>query len=704
MTLNEFINKDIDSYVQDNYDGTYTITAVPRPDQFKITATETSSSNTGKVDAHSRTSGTTANSNPYYLDMRRPVFKATFGGLDLRKTKTYTTTGSPDFDGSPAGDDTELRITMDANHLLEVGDVITAPGSRDEHKGVYMITGKSSTVVDVENSDTGDDSTETTIFTNQWELLIASTSGRFKLGEMRSGVNAWDKGNVVGNVIRYDKSTASESEIYMVPDASNLIAGIEIVADSVADTTGYFQAGQNYEYKVSFIYDGYQEGLLTSTIYNFSDTVDRSRLSIKFIIGQFSKRLSHICLYRRDDVNDLFKLVKEIETDDTWNEDTESDLFSTEIVDKGPLGATYESRSGLNQELDTIKVKYGLSAEIDGYLFAGQCSHDKIENASNLVFRSKPGKFSIFDYANDTIQLKSPPTAMANFMGRLYIFDKENTYRVNQESLVIEDIFEGIGCLSKNSVIITEYGMFYADRNGAYMHNGTIPQKISNAIFKGGDISGTTTFGGTDNINDVSWDNTAGNSTTNPPIVSFDANMQSVLFLVEYYDVSTNSDGDNSNLRIYYLWSYNIPKQRWDLWELDNNVNMGKPFIGDKSKVYIPIDSGIYELRGGSTKRDFTWISKKLNMEVDSVLKVFNKLKVNGSDTDFTLGGSYKESSDRLLVNTNIGNVASADVTYSADSNNNASYKLSGKLLNLGIGWWVAPNAQTQATSVLILS
>ena len=65
-------------------------------------------------------------------------------------------------------------------------------------------------------------------------------------------------------------------------------------------------------------------------------------------------------------------------------------------------------------------------------------------------------------------------------------------------------------------------------------------------------------------------------------------------------------------------------------------------------------------------------------MEVDSVLKVFTKLKVNGSDTDFTLGGSYKESSDRLLVNTNIGNVASANVTYSADSTNNASYKLSG--------------------------
>jgi hypothetical protein len=656
------------------YDGQHTVTVINSPTNFTIAATNTEVNETGgTVRESSKTTGSTTNANPFYLaGINAPVIKSTFGGLDLRKTKSYTTSGT-DFDANLTN--SELRITATAN-LLAVGDVITAAGARSEHKGVYIIKERvDADKFEVWNSDTTDDGTESTLYTNQWELLVASTSGQFLMGEMRSGINCWDKGNVAGNIIRYDKATADAEDTYMIPTT---VSGVEISPGSIEDTTGYFQAGINYEYKISFIYDGYQEGLLTASIYNFVDTLDRGSVSITLRIGEHSRRLTHVCLYRRDDTNDLFKLVKEIKTDSTWSWEPDNNTFSKLITDKGPLGATYESRTGLSQVLDSIKLKYGLSTAIDGYLFAGQCSHQKIENASNLIFRSKPGKFSIFDYANDTIQLKSAPTAMTNFMGRLYVFDEGNTYRINQESLVIEDTFEGVGCLSKDSVIVTEYGMFYADKNGAYMHNGTTPQKISNIISIGGNISGPTTFGGTDNINDVSWDNTAGNSLSMAPIVTFDSNIQSVLFLVEYFDSQTNSSGDVTNITTYYLWSYNIPKQRWDLWELDTDVKVGVPFIGDNGKAYIPVDSVIYELRGGSTKRDFTWISKKLNMEVDSVLKVFNKLKVNGVDTNLMLGGNNKESSDRLLVNTNIGSMASSDITYSADSTNNTSYKLSG--------------------------
>jgi hypothetical protein len=154
--------------------------------------------------------------------------------------------------------------------------------------------------------------------------------------------------------------------------------------------------------------------------------------------------------------------------------------------------------------------------------------------------------------------------------------------------------------------------------------------------------------------------------------------MQSALFLFEYNDVKINSDNEEDNIRSYYIWSYHIPGQRWDLWELDTNVNIGNPFIGELGKVNIPINSGLYELRGGSTKKDYTWISKKINAEFDSVLKVFNKVKINGTSTNFTLNGSNKESSDRLLVNTNVGNLSNSDITHKEDTSNNASYKLSG--------------------------
>ena len=67
------------------------------------------------------------------------------------------------------------------------------------------------------------------------------------------------------------------------------------------------------------------------------------------------------------------------------------------IEDDGTVGASYSARTGMSEALDTIRLKYGISSEIDGYLFAGDCSHPRIQNASNMVFRSRPGMFSIFD-------------------------------------------------------------------------------------------------------------------------------------------------------------------------------------------------------------------------------------------------------------------------------------------------------------------
>ena len=671
-----------------DYNGTHSVTSVEHPRFFNITKTNSGTSNTSGSITVSGTAQTESNmnSNPIYLSgISHPTFVSTFGGLDMRKTRTINVAtidgDSGDIDGIEVAElttDAVSPIRSTSNHLLFAGDMIhhKGSGSDTDFNGTYIIKNiPSATKIDVydtDNSDvTGGTGDDYLIRTWMWENLLVSTSGIFRMGEIRAGINSWDKGNSDYNLIRYDKSSVKDNLIYMVPD-SGTQPGVEVIEGSIEDSSGYFQAGINYEYKLSFIYDGYQEGLLTDTIYNFSDTADRNAINIVLRIASFSKRLTHICVYRRDDTNDLFKLVEEIKTDETWA--LENDLYRKLIVDKGPLGATYESRSGLNEVLDDIKVKYEIATEIDGYLFVGRCSHDKIKNASNLVFRSKPGKFSIFDYVNDTIQLKSAPTAMANFMGRLYLFDKENTYRVNQESLVIEDIYEGIGCSSQASVVVTEYGMFYCDDSGAYMHNGTTPNKISNTIFRGGNISGTSSFSGTDNINDVSWDAITIADKKAVPLVVFDSGMQSVLFLVRYY----NSNTDKEGLKTYYLWSYNIPKQRWDLWELAQDVDVGNPFVGDKGRVCIPMDSGIYEIRGGSTKKDWTWISKKVNADVDSVLKVFNKVKVNGNSDNLTLGGNYLESSDRLLINTNLGSVSSSDVTYKEDSTNNASYKLKG--------------------------
>ena len=234
--------------------------------------------------------------------------------------------------------------------------------------------------------------------------------------------------------------------------------------------------------------------------------------------------------------------------------------------------------------------------------------------------------FSIFDYINDYLTLKSKPTALANFNGRLYAFDAKNTYRVNPNTLTIEDVYEGIGCLGKNSITVTEFGMFFADKNGAYMHNGAAPVKISESIQKGGATE--VAFGGTDNVQDVSWEAVVTN-TNSEPYVIYDPTANSVLFNVKV-EASKQTTGAHNNAEPVdyvetnqYIWAFSVSKKRWDLWELAKDTNIGKPFLGDKGELYYPIGGAIYENRGGSSKKDYTWVSKKLTMNEDSIMGAF---------------------------------------------------------------------------------
>ena len=77
-----------------------------------------------------------------------------------------------------------------------------------------------------------------------------------------------------------------------------------------------------------------------------------------------SRRLSAVCLYRKDDVNDHFKLVKQKSTAGGWR--NEDEVYSYVFGDKGQLGASYQSRTGLSELLDTISVKYGISSDLMG--------------------------------------------------------------------------------------------------------------------------------------------------------------------------------------------------------------------------------------------------------------------------------------------------------------------------------------------------
>ncbi len=470
-------------------------------------------------------------------------------------------------------------------------------------------------------------------------------------------------------------------------------SSVSIKAGSATSTTGFFKKNTDYRYKVSLIYDGYQEGPLSDSTWTFTDTETKSMLDITIKLKSYSKRLTSVCLYRKDSDDSLYRLVKQIKTDKGWS--SSEGQHSYTVQDSGKVRATYETRTGISETNRDLSLKYGLSCELDGYLFVGNCSHNDIKDASNQIFRSKPGRWSIFDWATDYNIINGTPTAMVAFLGKLVVFEKNTMYRINPQSLTIEDIFEGIGCSGKNSIIVTEYSLFFANRQGAYMFDGQTPQKISEPIQSGGktDMLSLTdsTIVGTNELDDLSWENTAGNPDSTAPYVTFDSKNNLVYFIVEFINSEPLKIGTKTSIaerhtitkKRSYIWCYAFIRQRWDLWELSNNdEEVGKPFAGDDGEVFVSIGNGLYQIQGGDNKLLYTWMTKKLVMDTSTIKKVFNKIKVVGPKENLIRDGAHKNDSDKLIVSTDKGRITSgsnsttANIKYKSDGVDSADYKL----------------------------
>ena len=145
-----------------------------------------------------------------------------------------------------------------------------------------------------------------------------------------------------------------------------------------------------------------------------------------------------------------------------------------------------------------------------------------------------------------------------------------------------------------------------------------------------------------------------------------------------------------------------MTKKRWDLWELDEDVSIGRPFIGVKGAVFIPIDDNIWELKKGTDKKYISWLSKKITLGQDSTMKVFNKIKLNGFNDDLTLGGTSNVSGDKLFLQTSEGAIPAGSISY-INKGGDSEYKLKGSTKK---GRWVQlliENVKTTIDSIGII-
>ena len=160
--------------------------------------------------------------------------------------------------------------------------------------------------------------------------------------------------------------------------------------------TANFKAGATYFYKMSVLYDSYQESPLTSFYFTYVPVLDSITAILTVILENPAPRATHIVVYRKNSIGDFYRMVKEIDLSNGWGLTGTS--YFTVIVDNGILGATYETISGMPESLRETNVNYKLSIAAAGYLFTGSCYHPEIKNGQNFLFRSQPGNFSVFNW------------------------------------------------------------------------------------------------------------------------------------------------------------------------------------------------------------------------------------------------------------------------------------------------------------------
>ena len=372
-------------------------------------------------------------------------------------------------------------------------------------------------------------------------------------------------------------------------------------------------------YKVSFLYDSFRESPLSERIAsNIMMDPPAGRVVIN-LNGDVNKRITHINLWTAASAYDTpsntegykgfrnytkeprgeYRLVKQVKLDETWSNYTELSQSALTgktkaVIDQSKTYGSYQALNGISETLEDTGVNYSMSAVVNSSNYVGGCSHDNVENADNYIFKSMPFMYDQFDWSENFLRVENTPTAIAGFGGRVWIFDSNNTYKVNPEQFYIEDTFEGIGCIDKEAVSTSELGLCYADKNNIYLHNGANPQPIGTRILRSDNNTGYQELM---------------DETVFTPKILFDGKRKAYIVFV------TDT----------LAWVYSAIQNRWDLWSA-NSCSAG--FSGKFGEVYYSDGSNLVQQCGDTNNKAFEFISKKIVMGTDTQPKKFYRLDV----------------------------------------------------------------------------
>ena len=430
--------------------------------------------------------------------------------------------------------------------------------------------------------------------------------------------------------------------------------GVEFFPDEVETGSVNYPNAVKRHYKVSFEYDGVQESPLCSDVYSYAPensfnedgtafTDDCKSITVKITISQnISKRVSALILYRRggeeeDTTGMSYVKVKRVPLNSSylWKKVSSTGgtyKWVTQLKDELNDMGTYSSlNNNISESLISTNLNYELSATDGKHLFVSNVHSALIANKESTIVRSLPGKFSVFDSLDLTnrVSISGRVTAMAYFNRSIYAFTLNSVYRINPDQMIVEDVLEGFGCGNKDGVVVTEYGMFFADKNHVYQHDGTSAKIISYPI----ETDDYSTIG-------AGWQS-----------LITDDNFKTYFFPKENivsFVFNTSPDTFANSL----AFTYHILKQRWDFrgFQVEKSSTVYGQHIRNDVMIISKISGKVYyfsgphtntgisnpyvkvcEMGGGTHEGYFAWHSKDFTMGMDSNDKRFLKIKIQAS-------------------------------------------------------------------------
>ena len=470
-------------------------------------------------------------------------------------------------------------------------------------------------------------------------------------------------GDLILKSYRYNNNAALQP----IFDSGDIAIGLQVSEPSTPSTEAaediIFPVNKTYLYNMSFLYDGYQEGPLMATPVTVGPITDGGSgglgfdtLDILVKVRNKNPRITHVQIYRKSQAAEKFRLVKSIAIDTDWvpvnpnltlgQGSASMEMVNTvdfEFIDDGGSGISYEALTGMPETMNNTSVAYSESEPLGNYLFIANCRHIKLPDAKRMIFRSEPGKFSLFNWASSYLGMPENIHSLKAYNNRLYAFSHKTMYRIDPFNLTMETEFTGMGIGSAKSVCTMDGAMYIANKNGVYIYGGGKVRKISQTI-------------------DDRWAALWESYPSATIDLQVDKKYNSVLCLFD------NAGTNSIDLAPTEVYAFTPQKNKWDIWEFPSRIKAScidednelmicalSSDVVDFNANYEAQDNeenvisnpySLYSLHQGTGYIPFKWVTKELTLGGDIRRKKIKSIKVVGKDVKLksvTVDGIYKE-------------------------------------------------------------